>query len=147
MVSLPEDALGKILLLSSLVSADMARFEESSGLTGARVRLLWVLGAHGPCTQQALAGQLEVTPRNVTGLVDGLVDSGHVTREPHPTDRRALLVTPTAAGESLIAQLRAGQRQLAADLFGDVSEGLLADFVATLDETIARFAALMEDTR
>ncbi len=40
-------------------------------------------------TQRALADALQVTPRNVTGLVDALADSGFVERAPHPTDRRA----------------------------------------------------------
>ena len=76
----------------------LARFEREEGLTSARVHLLWVLGTTGPSTQQALAHALEVTPRNVTGLVDGLVASGHVTREPHEGDRRRTQVTVTASG-------------------------------------------------
>lgn len=144
MSSLQTDALDKVLLLSSLLSADMARFERESGLTAARVRLLWVLGLSGPSPQHSLAEALEVTPRNVTGLVDGLVRSGHVTRDPHPTDRRALLVTPTALGERVIADLRESHEQLATELFGSLPDRRLATFVATLDSTITRLTALMD---
>ena len=140
-----ETTLDKVLALSVLVSADMARFEAAEGLTGPRVHLLWQLGLSGPSTQRELAEALEVTPRNITGLVDGLVDSGHVTREPHPTDRRATLVTPTRAGARFVAGLRAGHAELAEQLFGEMSPRRLAAFTRALDETIDRFARLMEE--
>ena len=138
-------ALDKVLHLSILVSSDMARFEAESGLTGPRVQLLWMLGLGGPVTQRELATVLDVTPRNVTGLVDGLAASGHVTREPHPTDRRAILVTPTELGRRTIAELRESHAALARDLFGDLPERRLATFVATLDQTIATFGRLMAE--
>jgi DNA-binding MarR family transcriptional regulator len=139
------DALDKVLQLASLVGADMERFQRESGLTASRTHLLWVLGASGPSTQQTLAAALGVSARNVTGLVDGLVSSGHVSREAHPTDRRATLVTPTATGVAAIQQLVAGHEQLAQQLFGHVPAKQLAVFAATLDDTIATFARLMEE--
>lgn len=137
-------ALDKVLHLATLVGADLARFERESGLTTPRVHLLWVLGAAGPTTQQSLATALGVSPRNVTGLVDGLVGTGHVRREPHPTDRRATLVTPTTKGEAAIESLVESHEQLARQLFGHVPDEQLSVFAATLDETIAAFARLME---
>ena len=138
-------ALDKVLHLATLVNADLARFERESGLTTSRIHLLWVLGAAGPSTQASLAESLGVTPRNVTGLVDGLVASGHVSREPHPTDRRATLVTPTKAGRAAIRDLVESHEELADQLFGAVPARRLAAFVTTLDETITAFARLMEE--
>jgi DNA-binding MarR family transcriptional regulator len=137
--------LDRVLLLAHLVQADLARFEREEGLSTARVHLLWVLGATGPSTQQALAQALEVTPRNVTGLVDGLVASGHVTREPHPGDRRATLVTPTPLGAATIEGLTSSHVDLAQRLFDDVPPARLAVFAEVLDETTQRFARLMEE--
>jgi DNA-binding MarR family transcriptional regulator len=139
--------LDRVLHLATLVQADLARFEKEQGLTTSRVHLLWVLGQAGPTTQQALARALDVTPRNVTGLVDGLVASGHVTREPHPDDRRAILVTPTALGARTIEDLLGSHADLAQRLFGDVPPDRLAAFVEVLEATTQRFAALMEDAR
>lgn len=143
----PTAVLDRVLHLATLVQADLARFEREQGLTTPRVHLLWVLGQAGPTTQQSLAHALDVTPRNVTGLVDGLVASGHVTREPHPDDRRATLVTPTALGRRTIDDLVASHADLAQRLFGDVPPDRLAGFVEVLEETTARFAALMADAR
>lgn len=137
-------ALDKVLHLSILVATDMARFEKNSGLTSPRVQLLWTLGHTGPTTQRGLATALDVTPRNVTGLVDGLVASAHVTREPHPTDRRATLVTPTELGALIIRELRESHDDLARQLFAEVPPRQLSSFVKTLDDTIAIFARLME---
>ena len=140
----PTGVLDRVLHLATLVQADLARFEREQGLTTPRVHLLWVLGETGPTTQQALAQALGVTPRNVTGLVDGLVASGHVTREPHPGDRRATLVTPTGLGARTIADLVSSHVDLAQRLFGDVPAARLATFAEVLEETTNRFARLME---
>ena len=139
------DLLDRVLHLAMLVQADLARFEREEGLTTSRVHLLWVLGETGPTTQQSLAAALDVTPRNVTGLVDGLVASGHVTREPHPGDRRATLVTPTERGALTIDGLRRSHVDLAQRLFGGVPRDRLAVFGEVLDETTQRFARLMEE--
>lgn len=90
--------LDRLLQIADLFQKDMARAFEGTGLTTSRVHLLWVLQHAGPSTQQALAKLCAVSPRNITGLVDGLERSGHVRRAPHPTDRRAVLVelTPSA---------------------------------------------------
>lgn len=138
------DTLDKVLALSMLITTDLQRFEEAHGVTTSRVQLLWNLGASGPCTQRALADALDVTPRNITGLVDGLVGSGHVTREKHPTDRRATHVTLTPKGTALVAEMQTSHAHLADQLFGDMDKRRLADFTRALDATVARFAGLME---
>lgn len=75
-------------------------FSEMSraGTTPARARLLMTLQCHGSCKMSDIGGYLEVTPRNVTKLVDGLEVEGLVVREPHPHDRRATLIRLTAQG-------------------------------------------------
>jgi DNA-binding MarR family transcriptional regulator len=143
--SLPERALDQVLTLQQLVARDLAAFEARHGLTTARVHLLWVLGQQGPLTQRALAEGLGVSARNVTGLVDALVATGHLTRERHPTDRRARLVTLTPRAEAFVHQLQEGHRDLAARLFGDLSPERLTGFVTVLEDTVARFRELVEE--
>ena len=84
--------------------------------TRARTHLLWELHRLGPSTQQALAETLKVSPRNVTGLVDALESHGYLERRPHPTDRRALLVTLTDLGSQTMARMAADREQAAAQL-------------------------------
>ena len=107
--------------LAVVLNDDMAQANRALGLTPSRTHLLWELGQRGPVPQRALAQALKVTPRAVTGLVDALVDDGLVTREPHPGDRRATLVTRTARGETLVRQLKRDHKALARALFAPMS--------------------------
>ncbi|PWW23335.1 DNA-binding MarR family transcriptional regulator [Geodermatophilus normandii] len=136
-------ALDRVLEVTVLLGRDMTTSLAAVGLTVARTTLLWRLRETGPSTQSALARALGVSARNVTGLVDGLAEAGLVTREPHPTDRRATLVTPTARAERLLAGMAAGQTELAEQLFGGLSPERLHGLVSGLDEVLERLRTLV----
>lgn len=135
------EALGRILELVVVLSDDMSRTLAAQGLTESRTHLLWALHESGPSTQRDLAEALRVSPRNVTGLVDGLVATGFVTREPHPTDRRATLVTFTDHGTATAAALERDQHEFARILFGDMPDDRLDALVDGLDDVLARLRA------
>ena len=137
------DTLDQLLELVVLVNEDMTRSLAREGLTVPRARLAWLIHHEGPATQRALAGSLKVTPRNVTGLVDGLADAGFVTREPHPTDRRATLVSLTERGAATMAAMDRGHRELAALLFGDMSGREFGAFAAGLDHVVRRLREVL----
>jgi DNA-binding MarR family transcriptional regulator len=50
-----------------------------------------------------LSRVLQITTASTTSLIDRLVSSGHVRREPHPTDRRSVVVVPTVAADSEVS--------------------------------------------
>jgi DNA-binding MarR family transcriptional regulator len=131
-------ALGQVLELTVLLSDDMDRALVRMGLTTARTRLLWELHHRGPSTQRDLAEALEVTPRNVTGLVDALVDTGFVTRQAHPTDRRATLVDVTERGARTARDLVTGRAQLAELLFSDMPDRQFDGLVDGLGALLTR---------
>jgi DNA-binding MarR family transcriptional regulator len=131
-------ALDRVLELAVLVNDDMTRTLARDGLTTARAHLLWELHQHGPTTQRELADALRVSPRNVTGLVDALVSTGFVTRQPHPHDRRATLVAFTDRGAATATALADGQREFAELLFAEMSPERFAGFVTGLDEVLGR---------
>ena len=140
-------ALGRVLELTVLLGADMERDLVARGLTPARTHLIWEVHRRGPCTQQTLAGALGVSPRNVTGLVDGLVTTGFVTREAHPTDRRATLVTLTAHGAQVAADLVQGREELAALLFSGIPDDVFTGLVEGLDTVLARLRDAMAGSK
>jgi hypothetical protein len=78
------ETLDGLLELSVLLADDMARDLERRGLTRSRTHVVWLVHHRGPMTQRALADATGVSARNVTGLVDGLVDTGFVTRSRIP---------------------------------------------------------------
>jgi DNA-binding MarR family transcriptional regulator len=138
-----EAALDRILELAALIGRDSAESLARDGLTEARAHLLWRLQQRGPCTQATLAADLHVTPRTITALVDGLVASGFVTRQPHPSDRRAALVTFTDRGSATALGLAAAHRRLAGQLFGELPAGVFGGFDAGLQHVLAQFRAVM----
>jgi DNA-binding MarR family transcriptional regulator len=89
-------------------------------------------------TQRELSQALRCTPRNVTDLVDTLEAAGLVARGPHPTDRRATLVSLTERGQAAAARMQTDYRQFAAELFQDVPAAELAAFVRVVEHTLGR---------
>jgi DNA-binding MarR family transcriptional regulator len=128
--------LDQVLELVVLLDADMTQALARDGLTKSRAPLVWALQQHGPSTQKALADRLGSTPRNVTGLVDGLVASGFVTREPHPTDRRATLVSLTSQGRAVMERMAADHDELARQLFAGLSRHELDAFASGLGSVL-----------
>lgn len=73
---------------------------DAVGLSFARVRALRRI-ARTPMTMKELAAILGIDAPYATLVVDDLERQGIVRRAPHPTDRRAKLVTTTARGAAL----------------------------------------------
>ena len=138
--------LDRVLELVVLLNDDMTQAIAALDLTPARTHLLWELGQRGPVTQRVLAEALKVTPRAVTGLVDALVETGLVTREPHPADRRATLVTFTPEGKRLIDQLRRDHRVLARALFRSMPRREFDRFGRGLADVITSLRAHLAST-
>ncbi len=75
---------------------------EATGLPFSRVRALWRL-ERGPRTLRELADDMGTDAPATTVLIDALEERGLVKRTPHPTDRRAKLVSLTAGGRRMLA--------------------------------------------
>jgi DNA-binding MarR family transcriptional regulator len=108
------------------------------GLTRARAELLWHLHRRGPVMQRELSQALRCTPRNVTDLVDTLEAVGLVARGPHPTDRRATMVSLTEQGRTAAARLQAEYGKFARTLFADQDGQDLDAFARVVDNTLHR---------
>src|SRR5437879_4868113 len=64
----------------------------------------------GPQPVNEIGRRVELTSGAITTAVDRLESLGLVTREAHPTDRRARIVRLTAAGEKQAARIFAGHK-------------------------------------
>ncbi len=70
-----------------------------------------------------LSAYLKISSASTTILIDRLVRSGHVRRDPHPTDRRALVITPTTETDDEVrATLGVMHRRMMS-----IAEGMSAD--------------------
>ncbi|MFB6847280.1 MarR family winged helix-turn-helix transcriptional regulator [Streptomyces sp. NPDC056373] len=106
------------------------------GITPAQSRLLRTLAHWGSPPRMAdLAERLEVVPRAVTTLVDGLEASGKVRRVPDPANRRVIRIELTDEGRSALRELRAARRSAAEEILAPLTEDqreALGDLLDTL---------------
>ncbi|MEU6121784.1 MarR family transcriptional regulator [Streptomyces sp. NPDC047123] len=87
------------------------------GITPAQSRLLRTLAHYETPPRMAdLAERLEVVPRAVTTLVDGLESADLVRRAPDPTNRRVIRIELTDAGLKALGELRSARRTAAEDI-------------------------------
>ncbi len=75
-------------------------------VTVAQLKSLFFIANEGSTNFRRLAAALGVTPSNVTGIIDRLVEQGLVSRRENPEDRRVMLLEATEKGKMLLADLR-----------------------------------------
>ncbi|WP_328883222.1 MarR family winged helix-turn-helix transcriptional regulator [Streptomyces sp. NBC_00299] len=106
------------------------------GVTPAQSRLLRTLAHYdSPPRMTDLAERLEVVPRAVTTLVDGLEASGKVRRVPDPTNRRVIRIELTDDGRGALRELHGARRSAAEEILApltDEQRGVLGELLDTL---------------
>jgi DNA-binding MarR family transcriptional regulator len=75
-------------------------------LSDTQLAALATLERHGAMSPGDLAEHEKVQPPSMTRVIAALVDWELVTREPHPTDRRQVILTVTPGGRSLVQKVR-----------------------------------------
>ncbi|HKS50137.1 MAG TPA: MarR family transcriptional regulator [Amycolatopsis sp.] len=139
--NLAELLLRRLFEIADVMSSLTDYAARELGMSAARARLLWILRYGGTISMRELATRLEVTPRTITGLVDGLEADGWVRRGTHSTDRRVTLITLTPAAVTTLDTLERGYRQLAERVVMDLSEDETRTVVSALDRILDRLAA------
>ena len=102
------EAMTALRITARLTRQLMDRWAEKHGLSEGRLHVLFQLVA-APGRQLPLgelAELLEVTPRNVTGLIDHLERDGFVERVDDPNDRRSIYARLTPAGGRRLEGMR-----------------------------------------
>ncbi len=82
------------------------REDAAAGLPPAQLSALSVLVFGGPVTVGRLAEIEQVRSPTMTRIVTSLAASALVTREPHPEDARATVISATDAGRGLLIEGR-----------------------------------------
>ncbi|MFB7509926.1 MarR family winged helix-turn-helix transcriptional regulator [Streptomyces broussonetiae] len=86
-------------LHSSMIRTD----HPGEALPVAQVELLQALREHSPAHISDLTARRHLAPSTVSGLISRIVGAGLVTRDVDPVNRRASVVTLTAAGRERLA--------------------------------------------
>ena len=90
-------------------------------LTIAQLKSLLFIYFEGTTNFIKLATALGVTPPNVTGIINRLVEQELVTREENPEDRRTFILRATDTGKALIESLRESGINRMAVILGQLS--------------------------
>ena len=138
--------LDRILEVSSLLQQDMSRAFAGTELTETRVHALWVLQHHGELTQQALAGELGVTARSVSALVDGLERTGYLRRRPDSHDRRAVRLVLTSDAAAMMQRMQRDHETLSSTLQGAIAPEDREAFDRGLDAVRSQLAQLIVES-
>src|SRR3954454_23650232 len=96
-----------------------------AGIEGMRAPVGFVIRAlaEAPLELTALAERLGVTKQAEIRGVEEMEARGFLTREPHPTDRRAKRLTLTAKGLAVRKAALAESRRMEAELRGTLGDG------------------------
>ena len=100
------EALAALRLASHGFRTMMDRWLERHDMSEGRLGVLWRLRHKGPMTLGDLAESLDVSPRNITGLVDHLEKDSLVERFADPDDRRATRVRLAPAGKQKLSDVK-----------------------------------------
>ncbi len=112
--------------------------DAATGLNAARLSALSYLVFAGPATVGELARAEQVTPANISQLINGMQNHSLVERVEDPNDRRVTLVCPTKKGERIMREGRLARVELLTSLLSKLDANELA--------TLSQAAHLIEDT-
>ncbi|GAA4997259.1 MarR family transcriptional regulator [Actinopolymorpha pittospori] len=127
------DALNQaIRLLSLRHRARAAALLAPLGLHPGQEALLLELARTGPMIQAQLSEALGCEPPSVTLMTRKLEASGHIRRQPAPSDKRASIVELTDSGKALTKELRRLWRALAEETVTGIPAETLAELPGIL---------------
>ncbi|CAM2065335.1 MarR family transcriptional regulator [Sulfidibacter corallicola] len=106
------------------------------GLVPSHGAILSLLYQRGPMTMAALAEAIDRDRSTVTALVEKLVRSGYVARDPDPDDRRKTRVVLTEASRPLKKPLLAISSELRRTAFRDLDPEMLHRVMGVLERLI-----------
>lgn len=128
------------LMSDAIASAYRALF----GLNIAEWRLIAVLAERTSSTQNDLCTATKMDKVTISRAAIALADRGLVQRSPNPDDKRSHLLSLSASGKDLYAQVVPKALALEKSLLADFSEGEIADLVAML-RRLERMAERLSD--
>lgn len=139
----PVEALDLTIRLSAQLDEVMRHDLEARGLNLSEAATVFLLHHQGPMVQRELSDALGRTPRHVTSIIDALEEKGHVARGPHPSDRRAWLISLTDDGSRIAVDMEAGRQRSADLLFSGLPAAQLASYVATIEHVLASLGSVV----
>jgi DNA-binding MarR family transcriptional regulator len=84
----------------------LRRMRADTTLSLGQLAALGTIDRHGSMTPSELAAHERVQPPSMTRIVNSLEEAGYVSRTPHPSDGRQVILSLTQAGLQLLKEDR-----------------------------------------
>jgi DNA-binding MarR family transcriptional regulator len=142
-VELPDDHADelrlwlRLLTCTNLIEGEVrGRLRERFDVTLPRFDLMAQLDkAPDGMTLSDVSKRMMVSNGNVTGLVERLVESGHLDRRTSETDRRVQVIRLTKSGRAEFRKMAAEHQTWISDMFGDLSPKDVRELMRLLAKT------------
>lgn len=136
----------RLLTLSTMIEGEVRRrLRERFDVTLPRFDLMaQLLRAPDGMTLSDVSKRMMVSNGNVTGLVERLVESGHVDRRVSETDRRAQVISLTEAGRAEFRAMAAEHEQWIAEMLSGLDEDEIETLMRLLGKVKASTRAAID---
>ena len=147
------DLLYSIFAFASRLQVARARFGKQIGLSPTQYMVLIAVArlADDDAGVSQVAEQLYLSGAFTTIEINKLVKAGLVLKAPHPSDRRRVVLKPSALGESKLAELASVQRPMNDALFRSLDREdfislhrIMTGLVADADRALAASADVVD---
>ena len=127
----------RLLTCANLIESEIrSKLRERFDITLPRFDLMAQLDkAPDGMTLSDVSRRMMVSNGNVTGLVERLVESGHLDRRTSETDRRVQVIRLTRSGRAEFRKMAAEHQTWISDMFGDLSPKDVRELMRLLART------------
>ena len=108
--------------------------ETPLGIPSSRLMVLWLLHSWNEISMGEISRAIDLTPRGVTRIVDGLEEEGLARRAPHKTDKRIKVVRLTNKGHRFVENTFPVARAEFKQLFSVLEKGECLEFIRLLEK-------------
>ena len=139
----------RLLTCTTLIEGEVRRrLRERFRVTLPRFDLMAQLDrAPAGMTLSDLSKRMMVSNGNLTGLVERLVDSGHLARRVSENDRRAQVISLTPLGRAEFRAMAAAHEGWIAQVFGDLTAAVVDQLMRLLGKAKASARRAVEGAR
>jgi DNA-binding MarR family transcriptional regulator len=131
-------------LLVAVSARSIAAVDDT--ITIPQFRLLVVLDTEGPQKLTSVAHALGVNPSTATRMVDRLVTTGLIDRQPNPASRRELVVDLTRKGRTVVSIVTKRRRAQIEQIVGQMSPTARRGLVRALSAFAAAGGEAVDET-
>ena len=139
----------RLLTCTTMIEGEIRRrLRERFDVTLPRFDLMAQLDkAAGDMTLSDVSKRMMVSNGNITGLVERLVESGHLERRPSARDRRSQVIRLTPLGRAEFRVMAEAHEGWIAEMFADLPRGDIERLMALLARTKQSVRRACQDER